>query len=141
MKNSKSEDLEFFGPPKGIRAPHEFVCFANRRILCPSHLRQGEPMRDGLWGSNPTATKIKHQPQGLVFCFWPAQRDSNPRSSESESAALSNCATGRNIKFAVSNYSICHCKKQHYFVFAVFRTYGKDCLNLNKILMFFLLEY
>ena len=27
---------------------------------------------------------------------WPAQRDSNPRSSESESAALSNCAMGGN---------------------------------------------
>ena len=26
--------------------------------------------------------------------FWPARRDSNPRSSESESAALSSCATG-----------------------------------------------
>ena len=30
--------------------------------------------------------------------FWPAQRDSNPRSSESESAALSNCATGGYIR-------------------------------------------
>ena len=27
--------------------------------------------------------------------YWPARRDSNPRSSESESAALSSCATGR----------------------------------------------
>ena len=26
--------------------------------------------------------------------LWPARRDLNPRSSESESAALSNCATG-----------------------------------------------
>ena len=26
------------------------------------------------------------------YIFWPAQRDSNPRSSESESAALSSCA-------------------------------------------------
>ena len=72
---------------------------------------------------------------------WPARRDLNPRSSESESAALSNCATGRNIKFAVSNYSICHCKKQQYFVVAVFRTYGVNCLHVNKILMFYLLEY
>ena len=30
---------------------------------------------------------------------WPARRDSNPRSSESESAALSSCATGGNIHF------------------------------------------
>ena len=37
-----------FGPPKGIRAPHEFVRYANRRILYPSRLRQGEPTRDGL---------------------------------------------------------------------------------------------
>ncbi len=30
--------------------------------------------------------------------FWPAQRDLNPRSSESESAALSSCAMGSCFK-------------------------------------------
>lgn len=29
-----------------------------------------------------------------TLSLWPARRDSNPRSSESESAALSSCATG-----------------------------------------------
>ena len=33
-----------------------------------------------------------------VLLFWPVRRDSNPRSSESESAALSNCATDGYIK-------------------------------------------
>ena len=33
-----------------------------------------------------------------TFLIWPAGRDSNPRSSESESAALSNCATGGCLK-------------------------------------------
>ena len=37
-----------------------------------------------MWGD------VKHLPT----YFWPARRDSNPRSSESESAALSSCATG-----------------------------------------------
>ena len=31
----------------------KFVRYANRRILCPSRLRQGEPTRDGQRGSNP----------------------------------------------------------------------------------------
>ena len=31
----------------------KFVRYANRRILCPSRLRQGEPTRDGQCGSNP----------------------------------------------------------------------------------------
>ena len=39
----------------------------------------------------------------LTCRFWPARRDSNPRSSESESAALSNCATDGNILFAETN--------------------------------------
>lgn len=30
--------------------------------------------------------------------LWPARRDSNPCSSESESAALSGCATGGNMR-------------------------------------------
>ena len=33
-----------------------------------------------------------------VLFSWPARRDSNPRSSESESAALSGCATSGNIR-------------------------------------------
>ena len=38
--------------------------------------------------------------------FWPARRDSNPRSSESESAALSSCATSGNIKFRNDKVSL-----------------------------------
>ena len=30
-----------------------------------------------------------------AFCFWPTRKDSNLRPSESESDALSSCATGR----------------------------------------------
>ena len=42
--------------------------------------------------------KTKKHPQGVLFCFWPTRKDSNLRPSESESDALSSCATGRNIK-------------------------------------------
>ena len=41
-------------------------------------------------------TKSPHIKRELLH--WPARRDSNPRSSESESAALSNCATGGYIR-------------------------------------------
>ena len=35
----------------------------------------------------------------IVVSFWPARRDSNPRPSESESAAISSFATSGNIKY------------------------------------------
>ena len=45
--------------------------------------------------------KEKHKKSTILrpysFYVWPARRDSNPRSSESESAALSNCATSGNV--------------------------------------------
>ncbi len=41
------------------------------------------------------------------FFLWPARRDSNPRSSESESAALSNCATGGYQIVTYEIYNIC----------------------------------
>ena len=34
----------------------------------------------------------------MLFRFWPTRKDLNLRPSESESDALSSCATGRNIK-------------------------------------------
>ena len=45
------------------------------------------------------------------FC-WPARRDSNPRSSESESAALSNCATSGTAKCIIAQQTG---KFNHYF--------------------------
>ena len=37
--------------------------------------------------------KIKKHRKGCFFIFWPTRRDLNPHSPESESVALSNCAT------------------------------------------------
>ena len=44
--------------------------------------------------SNFVAVKIKSTYTGC-FLFWPTRKDSNLRPSESESDALSSCATGR----------------------------------------------
>ena len=55
--------------------------------------------------SNPFFAQIRiKQEQYLAIpplFYWPARRDLNPRSSESESAALSSCATSGNICFYI----------------------------------------
>ena len=48
--------------------------------------------------ANFVISKTKSTREGC-FLFWPTRKDSNLRPSESESDALSSCATGRNIKF------------------------------------------
>ena len=48
---------------------------------------------------------------GLAF-YWYARLDSNQRPSESESDALSNCATGA---FTICYYTICSLKMQPFF--------------------------
>ena len=45
----------------------------------------------------PSNEKESTNHKGCYSLFWPARRDSNPRSSESESAALSSCAMGRSL--------------------------------------------
>ena len=56
--------------------------------------------------------KRKH-PYGC-FLFWPTRKDSNLRPSESESDALSSCATGR-YEILPHHYSILAKKKQPLF--------------------------
>ena len=51
----------------------------------------------------PPANPKKIIPASAEIFFWPARRDSNPRSSESESAALSGCATSGYIRNRRSN--------------------------------------
>ena len=48
-----SQKTWIFGGAGGFTLRVKFVRYANRRILCPSRLRQGEPTRDGQRGSNP----------------------------------------------------------------------------------------
>ena len=43
---------------------------------------------------------------------WPARRDLNPRSSESESAALSSCATGGYKKFSILKWERTYIRSQ-----------------------------
>ena len=45
--------------------------------------------------SNFVISKNKKTPTRSVFCSWPTRKDLNLRPSESESDALSSCATGR----------------------------------------------
>ena len=52
----------FSGWDGGSRAPHEFVCYANRRIICLLRLRQGEPTQDGLRVRLPDVLNEKKHP-------------------------------------------------------------------------------
>ncbi len=54
--------------------------------------------------SNPFVCNCSKEKKQSKDCFflWPARRDLNPRSSESESAALSNCATGGYILYLLN---------------------------------------
>ena len=83
------------GPPEGIRhaanvaatRPRARQPFTERLPFC----KQNRPVRIPSFFAK---LKRKRNTIGVTLSFWPARRDSNPRSSESESAALSSCATG-----------------------------------------------
>ena len=63
-------------------------------------------------GSNPVLLFVKKEIHQMVnFFLWPARRDSNPRSPESESVALSNCATDGNPYYYIINFSFFQEKK------------------------------
>ena len=50
------------------------------------------------------AAQMKKNPSLATWIFWPTRQDSNLRPQESESCALSSCATGRNIICLIISY-------------------------------------
>ena len=81
----KSENfvLGFFIQAAGLVYHHaERVYHRQRPCLCKVSLA-------------PSGKQKENPPQGRDFPFWPTRKDSNLRPSESESDALSSCATGR----------------------------------------------
>ena len=58
-KRTKLSLSSFLVGAGGFTLRVKFVRYANRRILCPSRLRQGEPTRDGQRGSNPPYIPFK----------------------------------------------------------------------------------
>ena len=101
LKKPRSMNEVFFGPPRGIlsRAAALSPRFARCHVggnAPPEHFLPlcSLLVRIPLYYSQSKKTTAHKVPS----FFWPAQRDSNPRSSESESAALSSCAMSGNIK-------------------------------------------
>ena len=104
------------GSPKGQTKTKRHTCWCALLFPCPkgySHsVRRFAPLcltsqLDGSAGRMRTFTcfarkvrprgrqKPSGTPVGVPLGFWPARKDSNLRPSESESDALSSCATGR----------------------------------------------
>ena len=83
------ETCRFFGLPDRIwsrlRARSLRVLTAHRAVI-----HYAPP-------SNPQTELKKQQTAKSVCCFWPARQDLNLRPRESESRALSSCATGRYV--------------------------------------------
>ncbi len=88
------KSLFFDGPPEGIRYGANVA--PTRPRACRTFTESSASLRDRPFRIPSFLSKPKreHHTKGVMLSLWPARRDSNPRSSESESAALSSCATG-----------------------------------------------
>ena len=91
--------LSVFGLPEGIffsgyRTVH--------RTVLPNSLLPLVAEFGGRFKSLRFLKKLKFKTDKFALVgFWPARRDLNPQSPESESVALSSCATGRNLHNAL----------------------------------------
>ena len=91
MKKAPTKSMLFSGALGGSSNEARQPAAAELRKLRKGCKKKKGYRQFARFSSVPNTPK-NHHPQGVVV-FWCARRDSNPRPSESESDALSSCAT------------------------------------------------